>query len=91
MAWFGVPIEQYTVLSGEPTRFRSSEPVTRTFCPRCGTPLSYQHLAQPAGIELTTCTLDEPEAVPPRQEIWLSHKVAWAMSDPRLPHFSEDR
>ncbi len=90
VSWFVVKLNQFAWLSGQAQAYRSSAPVTRAFCPTCGTPLSYQHSARPDDIELTTATLDQPEAVPPDEEIWLSHKVAWAASDPQLRHFSEE-
>lgn len=90
VSWFVGKLTQLTWLAGQPTPYRSSELVIRTFCNTCGTPLSYQHRARPDDIELTTATLDQPEAMPPSEEIWLSHKVAWAVSDSRLRHFSEE-
>jgi hypothetical protein len=90
VAWFVVSLGQFRWLAAEPRAHRSSAPVTRSFCGQCGTPLAYQHTDRPDDIELTTATLDDPEAIPPEEEIWLDHKVGWAMSDGRLPHFSED-
>lgn len=89
VAWFVVPAERYRLLSGQPSQYRSSAPVIRSFCGRCGTSLSYRHRQWPDTIELTTATLDHPDDIPPREEIWLSHRVGWAMSDPALPHFAE--
>lgn len=90
VAWFVVHTPQYQLLAGKPAAHCSSEPVIRTFCPQCGTPLSYQNSARPAEIDITTVTLDEPEIIPPAEEIWLSHKISWSMSDRELPHFSEE-
>ena len=55
-----------------------------------GTPIAYQHTDDPHAIELTTATLDDPQRFPPTREIWHRHRLAWAASDPRLPHFSGD-
>src|SRR5687767_1487922 len=71
VAWFTVPVRQHSWLAGQAASHRSSADVVRTFCPRCGTPLSYQHSDSPDDIELTSATLDEPEAMPPTEEIWL--------------------
>jgi hypothetical protein len=90
VGWFVVGLDQYQVLCGQLTEFRSSPPVIRAFCSTCGTPLTYRHADDPDAVELTTATLDEPERVPPRREIWHSQRVPWAASDPSLPHFSED-
>jgi hypothetical protein len=90
VAWFVVGIDQYTLLSGQPTTFESSPPVTRSFCAKCGTPLAYQHNDDPNAIELTTATLDDPQGFPPSREIWHSQRVAWAASNPTIPHSSQE-
>jgi hypothetical protein len=90
VAWFVVGVSQYTLVSGRLARFQSSPPVTRSFCATCGTPLAYQHTDNPNAIELTTATLDDPQRFPPTREIWHSHRISWAASDPGLPHFSQE-
>lgn len=89
VAWFVVELDQFELLSGVIGRCRSSPPVERGFCSRCGTPLSYRHSDAPRRIELTTATLDDPQRFPPTREIWHSHRLSWAASDPALPHFAE--
>ena len=91
VAWFSVPIEGYRVVSGEPVSFRSSRRATRSFCPRCGTPLTYQADAFPDEIDVTTCSLDVPERVPPRDHTRTSAKLPRVELDPRLPAFPETR
>lgn len=90
VAWVVVPLERFAWLGGPPTTFRSTPPVQRSFCARCGTPIAYQHDDALHEIELTTATLDEPERFPPRYEIWLEDKLAWSMANPRLPHHHRD-
>jgi hypothetical protein len=87
VAWFVVTRAQFTLVHGEPTSFRSSPPVIRSFCGRCGTPLLYQHDDDPDAVEITTATLDDPERFAPTAEIWLSEKVRWAASDASLEHW----
>jgi hypothetical protein len=91
VTWVTYPREAFRVTSGEPARYRSSPPVTRTFCPTCGTPLTYESSAEPASIDVTVCSLDEPDAVPPQAHVWTEHRVAWleiADALPRLPRGS---
>ena len=90
VAWLVVPRDQFALLGGAPASFQSSAEVTRSFCARCGTPIAYQHTDDPHAIELTTATLDDAQRFPPTREIWHRHRLAWAASDPQLPHFSGD-
>ncbi|HJV63341.1 MAG TPA: GFA family protein [Albitalea sp.] len=87
VGWIAVARSGYELLAGHPARFRSSPRVWRSFCPRCGTALGYQHDDDPGVIEVTTATLDHPEAFPPTREIWLDHRVAWTPVNAALPHY----
>jgi hypothetical protein len=86
VAWFVVPSSRFTTLAGQFSRYRSSPPVVRSFCARCGTPLTYQHDDSPDTVEITTATLDHPELLAPTHEIWLSHRIPWAASSPNVEH-----
>ena len=87
VAWIVVRRSDFMFVAGEPVRFRSSPSVVRTFCGRCGTPLTYQNDDSPETIDVTTATLDLPEAFPPTREIWLEHKLAWTPVNENLQHF----
>jgi hypothetical protein len=65
VAWVTFPARDFTIVTGEPIRYRSSPKVVRTFCGECGTPLTYAHTDFPSGIDVTVCSLDEPERFPP--------------------------
>ena len=66
-AWVQFPADQFQFTQGEPTRFESSPGVTRTFCPQCGTSLTY-HYKDRSQVDLATATLDDRKAFPPRTE-----------------------
>jgi hypothetical protein len=91
VSWFVVSRDQFKLLSGTLTIYRSSEPVQRGFCRKCGTQLTYTHESAPDAIELTTASLDEPGSLQPTKEIWLSEKLPWAAVNANLEHDSEDR
>lgn len=87
VAWFTVPRASFSFLSGTPTRFRSSDHATRSFCPACGTQLTFADDAQPGEIDVTTCSLDQPSQLPPQKEIFIASKVEWMPVNPALPQF----
>ena len=66
VAWFSVPPDSVRFVAGEPQRFKSSEHATRSFCPDCGTTLTYQSTRTPGDLDITTCSLDEPDQAAPR-------------------------
>jgi hypothetical protein len=77
--------------AGQPAIFRSSPPVARTFCSRCGTPLTYQHESDRDTIDITTASLDVPENFPPEREIWTEHRLSWEALNAELPHYPRTR
>ena len=86
VSWFVVSREQFS-LSGELVPYPSSSQVTRGFCGKCGTPITYAHADDTNSIELTTASLDQPELLVPTREIWLSEKIAWMPIDSKREHF----
>ena len=91
VAWLTFPAAQFEILRGHPSAFRSSDPVCRTFCAACGTPLTYEHSDNPDSIDITTCSLDDPERFPPTHHSWLSHDLDWVRFGDDLPTFQEWR
>jgi hypothetical protein len=91
VAWVTFATERFRFVQGEPAHFNSTPPVTRTFCHDCGTPLTYAHADSPGTLDITTCTLDDPEAFPPTHHSWLSHDLAWVRFGDGLPAFQEFR
>jgi hypothetical protein len=87
VAWFSVGRENFRFTAGEPTRFKSTRRGTRAFCPTCGTQLTFETEDFPAYIDVTICSLDDPDSVAPKDQTWTSSKVSWAALDSRLPQY----
>lgn len=63
---------------GEPPReYASSSGVTRGFCARCGTSLTYFHESYGDKVDVTLGSLDDPGTVVPADHIWMSDAVSW--------------
>jgi hypothetical protein len=91
VAWFSVPRSQFRLVCGEPTRFKSTTKGTRSFCPQCGTQLTFEHEDFLGEIDVTTCTLDDPERVPPKDHTRTSSKLSWVKLADQLPEHQESR
>ena len=87
--WLHVTSESFSFVAGQPAGFNSSPSVTRTFCGRCGTPLTYWRSDYGATIDVTTCSLDDPDAYPPVAHVWTSHRLGWVKLADDLPCFDE--
>lgn len=81
----------FVLMQGEPVAFRSSAHVVRTFCGRCGSPLTYRNEQSPDTIDIMTCSLDDPDALPPNFSVWVSQKLAWDRPADHLPAYAENR
>jgi len=88
VAWLTFPRDRFSFVRGVPAEFRSSPSVVRTFCPACGTPLTYVHAERPAEVDVTTCTLDNTDAFPPTHHSWVSHDPGWLRFNDGLPAHS---
>ncbi|MDE2294206.1 MAG: GFA family protein [Gammaproteobacteria bacterium] len=86
VAWLTVPLANFHWTHGTPRTHRSSPGVERTFCERCGTPLTYARDTLPGTIDVTTASLDDPARFPPTREVWVAEKLPWQRLDPSLAH-----
>jgi len=73
-----------------PVWYRSSDRAERGFCPACGTTLTFRYLAGDA-LDIAAVTLDDPDALPPEDELWTASQRAWTPGDERLPRFRHER
>ena len=85
VAWFTAKVADVRFTGREAARFASSPKVTRTFCPACGTPLTYAHAGSPEDVDVATASLDEPDRVPPKDHVWVGEKPAWVVIGDGLP------
>ena len=77
VAWVTFPASSVTFARGEPASFRAENGAIWSFCSRCGTTLTYQHHSRLSEIDVTTGSLDDPEAFPPTKGVNLDEKLSW--------------
>ena len=90
VAWFSLARPDYRVTEGEPARFTSSAGVERSFCPRCGTSLTYGSDRYPGEMDIALATLDDPEALPPADNTQIGSRLSWSFEIHTLPYRSPD-
>jgi len=91
VAWLTFDRKDFRITRGKLSEFNSTPPVTRGFCGTCGTPLTYAHGDSPDSIDVTTCSVDDPQAYPPTHHSWLSDDVGWVRFGDGLPAFAQSR
>jgi hypothetical protein len=91
VTWFTMSRSGFRIIAGEPMRFDSSNRGTRSFCPRCGTQLTFENKHTPDEIDVTTCSLDDPDALPPKDHVYTSSKLRWVGLNDGLPEHREGR
>jgi len=85
--WFSIPRAQFQITSGNPTRFLSTRRGTRAFCANCGTQITFESEEHPNEIDVTICSLDDPDSIRPKDHTWVASKVSWVYLDDRLPQY----
>jgi hypothetical protein len=87
VAWFSVRPRDFRFTEGKPSRYASSETGTRSFCPQCGAQVTFQNTAHPGELDVTTASLDDPDATPPKDQTWVSSRVRWMDDVPSLTSY----
>jgi hypothetical protein len=87
VAWFTVNRNHFHWLSGQPAAFESSPGVMRSFCRDCAAPLTFARQDLEGEIDVTTCSLDAPDEVPPEDHVFVARKLAWILLNDGLPQY----
>src|SRR5436309_2490570 len=77
VAWIIVKRSQFEFVKGTPRRYRSDTGAWRTFCDQRGPSLTYETDRRPDEIDITTGSLDHPEAFPPTKDAYPEERPPW--------------
>lgn len=88
LPWVTVRTSDFRLTQGELAEARSDQfpkascdgcGGTRTFCPKCGTPISFLGDGGRAQreIDVTLGSFDDPKAFTPREDVWSEYRLAW--------------
>jgi hypothetical protein len=91
VTWFSVPAAAFALVRGVPARFDASPAAMRTFCSGCGTPLTFQMHASPGEIDVTVCSLDDPDRLTPEDHTFVRSRLHWSVLADGLPQFAGTR
>jgi hypothetical protein len=91
VAWISVDSRAFEIVKGKAKPYVSSENVLRQFCGRCGTQITYARTDEAASTDVTTASLDDPNAFPPTHHSWLKHDLDWIKFGDGLPTYNKSR
>ena len=93
--YVGFPAGAVSWLGAEPTRYRSSKDVQRSFCPACGSTIGFHRAHE---TSLVVGSFDAPEALSVADvrtgHVWFKERIPWfdtADDWPRHPEFPPGR
>lgn len=89
VAWAMYQESQVALLNGTPATYESSPGSRRSFCPRCGTQISFTATYIPGLVDITIGSLDDPGQVPPALHYWESERLPWMHFADQLPRYPE--
>jgi len=91
VTWAEFDASGFVFVTGSPARYESRPKVTRRFCGNCGTQLTYEHADEPGTIDVTACSLDDADPVPPEDHVWYDRKLSWVELADGLPRYRRGR
>jgi len=82
--------EQVSFAGGSRKAFESSEGVFRSFCPECGSPLTWEASLGDEGMiwAVHVSIFDAPESLPPTGHSFYGDRIDWFDAADALPRFS---
>lgn len=88
VAWAAFEEAAFTLEQGDLTTFNSSGSTLRSFCPRCGTGITYRNAEfLPGIVDIQSATLDDPAALPAGAHIQVAERIDWMATAHQLPQF----
>jgi hypothetical protein len=91
VAWVTFRRSDFEFTTGAPAELHSSANVVRTYCTQCGTALGYTNMRSLDEIDITTCSLDDPNASPPTRHEWVSEALPWIKMCDGLPLYPQSK
>jgi len=76
-SFFRVRRREVTFNDAVLSRYASSPGVERTFCGKCGSPISFETERRPDRLDLFTLTLDFPDKMSPKAHYHWDESVSW--------------
>lgn len=88
VVWAGFRADQ-VVFTGDAKSRQSSPHITRSFCPACGTPMTYEDDRLAGEIYIHTGIFDEADHLVPDRHAYVTSKLFWLHLEDGLTEFGD--
>jgi hypothetical protein len=90
VTWASFRRSDFRFTQGEPRVLAWSNRL-RSFCPNCGTSLTFMTSSEADEIDITVCTFDHPEHIAPADHTWVEDRLPWIHLADHLPAYQRNR
>ena len=84
VTWASFHRRGFRFTTGPPREFQWAGRL-RSFCPRCGTPLTFIMAPDADEVDVTVCSFDQPGVVTPSDHTWIEDRLPWIRLADDLP------
>ena len=88
VVWAGFRVGE-VAFAGERKKRQSSPHITRSFCPECGTPMTYEDDRLEGEIYIHTGIFDEADRLIPDRHAYVTSKLFWLHLEDGLTEYEE--
>ena len=85
VTWVGFAREQFRLVEGTPSRHRSSEAATRSFCGQCGSMLTFESTRWAGEVHVARAAIPGAIDHRPMAHVFFSDKADWVTVGDDLP------
>ena len=90
LTWASFRRSEFRFTAGQPRELRWAGRL-RSFCPQCGTPLTFITERDAEEMAVTVCSLDQPATVTPADHTWVDDRLPWILLADGLPTYGQNR
>jgi hypothetical protein len=90
VTWASFGRNEFRFTHGQPREFSFAGRL-RSFCPACGTPLTFKAGVDAEEVDVTVCSFDHPEAILPGDHTWVEDRLPWIHLADSLPRHAQSR
>jgi hypothetical protein len=90
VTWASFRRSGFRFTAGKPNELRWAGRV-RSFCSRCGTPLTFITDPNADEVDVTVCSFDQPDTVTAVDHTWIEDRLPWIRLADDLPSYRQAR